>query len=56
MMPRTPHRDARKPRRPHRYFEAAPLALCLFVAGVLTDDHDLAVPLDDAALLTHGLD
>src|SRR5262245_4166339 len=32
------------------------LAMPLLVAGVGADDHGLAVPLDDAAALAHGLD
>ena len=33
-----------------------PLALALLMLGVVTDDHDLALALDDLALLAHGLD
>jgi hypothetical protein len=31
------------------------LALLLLVLGVLADDHDAALALDDLALLAHGL-
>ena len=31
-------------------------ALLLLVLGVLADDHDAALALDDLALLAHGLD
>jgi hypothetical protein len=31
-------------------------ALALLVLGVLADDHDFALALDDLALLAHGLD
>ena len=34
---------------------ARALALALLVLGVLTDDHDLPLALDDFALLTHLL-
>jgi hypothetical protein len=32
------------------------LALPLLVSGIRADDHGLAVPLDHAAALAHGLD
>ena len=32
------------------------LTLALLVLGVLADDHDFALALDDLALLAHGLD
>ena len=31
-------------------------ALALLVLGILADDHDLAMALDNLALLAHGLD
>src|SRR5699024_11829344 len=34
----------------------APLALALLVLGVVTDDHDLALALDNLALFTHVFD
>ena len=35
---------------------APPLTLSLLMFGVLADDHDFALALDDLALLAHGLD